>query len=194
MISFYWLFKDICHFNPSKAAKSVNSAKSSLRFLSGKHTHCNNVYSEKYCTWLHFFEHHWHIGGFFTPAQSSALVTKDLKGNRRDHQVWSHFGGIKLGRCLGCTRGFWLGCARGLCLGCARNRFSGSHYYYYYYYYYCYCYCYWTKVFWACFRATPHPTPPHPLVLCTLKSVLLLTCTLASPPHPTLVGITESIF
>ena len=29
------------------------------------------------------------------------------------------------------------------------------------------------------------PTPPHPTVLSVLKSVLLLTCTLSSPPHPT---------
>ena len=29
------------------------------------------------------------------------------------------------------------------------------------------------------------PTPPHPLVLSMLKSVLLLTGTLSSPPHPT---------
>ena len=32
--------------NPSKAAQSVNWAKSSIRFLLGKHTHCNNVYSQ----------------------------------------------------------------------------------------------------------------------------------------------------
>ena len=28
------------------------------------------------------------------------------------------------------------------------------------------------------------PTPPHPLVLCILKYVLLLTCTSSAPPHP----------
>ena len=31
----------------------------------------------------------------------------------------------------------------------------------------------------------PHPTPPHPLVLCILKSVLFRICTLSAPPHPT---------
>ena len=40
---------------------------------------------------------------------------------------------------------------------------------------------------WWPVRYHPHPTPtpPHPLVLSMLKSVLLLTCTLSSPPHPT---------
>ena len=34
-------------------------------------------------------------------------------------------------------------------------------------------------------KTWPHPTPAHPLVLSMLKSVLLLTCMLSSPPHST---------
>ena len=82
--------------NPSKAAQSVNWAKSSIRFLLGKHTHCNNVYSQSTVLGYNFLNIIDALEVFLRLHKAGALVTKDLRGNLRDHQVWSHFWGIKL--------------------------------------------------------------------------------------------------
>ena len=114
-----------------------------------------------------------------SPSVFSGLSLRSFR------QFWPCLGCMQ-GKCLGCTRRFWLSCACGLCLGCARGRLSGSQYHRTtvptLWSYLCSSLsCSWPV------RYHPHPTPctpPHPFVLSMLKSVLLLTCTLSSPPHP----------